>query len=283
MPELPEVETVRCGLAKHLIARTLTAVEIRQSRLRWAIPTGLADSITGSRVSGIRRRGKYLLWDLSNDAIMLMHLGMSGSLRILRTNGSHDLKKHDHVIWHLDTHAAVSFHDPRRFGMIDLLAKGGEPTNAHLRILGPEPLESEFDTSYLANRLARRKIPIKTALLDQKLVAGIGNIYASEILWEARIAPQTPSLNLHAGHIDALVEATRTILYKAIEASGSSLRNYRSLEGEVGSFQSQFTVYDREGCPCPRPGCEGLIARLVQSGRSTFHCPHCQTIDHSNS
>ncbi len=276
MPELPEVETVRRGLAHHLTDHTITGVEVRQPQLRWAIPHDLADRITGSRIADIRRRGKYLIWDLSNDMIILMHLGMSGSLRVLPSGTSPALKAHDHVIWYLDTGDAVSFHDPRRFGMIDLLPASDETTHTSLIILGPEPFAPEFDTAYLASQLAGRSLPIKNALLDQMIVAGIGNIYASEILFATRIAPRTPAKVLRHDDIRALIDATRVILGRAIEARGSSLRNYRNLEGDIGSFQTQFAVYDREGCPCPRPGCDALIARIRQSGRSTFHCPVCQ-------
>ncbi|MCY4260756.1 MAG: bifunctional DNA-formamidopyrimidine glycosylase/DNA-(apurinic or apyrimidinic site) lyase [Rhodobacteraceae bacterium] len=279
MPELPEVETVRRGLAKHLADHTITDVEVRRPHLRWIIPAEFVSQSRNTRICAIRRRGKYLLWDLSNEMVILMHLGMSGSLRILAPDSDADLLKHDHVIWHLDTRERVTFHDPRRFGMIDLLNSSDESTHPRLAILGPEPFASDFNTASLVSCLAARTSPIKNALLDQMIVAGIGNIYASEILWASRIPPQTPAMNLHAENIDTLIQATRRILHRAIAASGSTLRNYRSLEGEVGRFQNEFAVYDREGERCRRRGCDGRIRRIVQSGRSTFYCPHCQDPD----
>ena len=277
LPELPEVETVRRGLVERLVGSRIDRVEIRQPNLRWPIPEEFAATVGGSGVKGFRRRGKYILCDLTNDRTMLIHLGMSGSIRTVRVGLSPgEPNRHDHVVWHIEDGSSVMFHDPRRFGMLDIIVTGEEHACRHLRELGPEPLGNAFSPAALGERLKGRKVAIKNALLDQKVVAGIGNIYACESLWTAGISPVLPCGKLDTSQLDLLVRAIRTVLREAIEAGGSTLRNYRAVGGEIGGFQDRFNVYDREACPCPRVECGTPVERIIQSARSTFYCPRCQ-------
>jgi formamidopyrimidine-DNA glycosylase len=242
----------------------------------------MAERLTGQRVERLRRRSKYILADLSSGETLLVHLGMSG--RMLVSGGMlgqfhHDHpapEKHDHVILTMDGGARITFNDARRFGAMDLVAT--EAAEAHLLLasLGPEPLANGFDEDYLVARLKGRNTPIKSALLDQRIVAGLGNIYVCEVLFRAGISPRRKAGRIGAARIAALVPLIRQVLTEAIDAGGSSLRDYRQADGELGYFQHTFRVYDREGQPCVTPGCSGTIARLVQSGRSSFFCPVCQ-------
>jgi formamidopyrimidine-DNA glycosylase len=282
MPELPEVETVRRGLEPVMAGHVIARAETRRPDLRWPLPDRMAERLTGQRVERLRRRSKYILADLSSGETLLVHLGMSG--RMLVSGGMlgqfhHDHpapEKHDHVILTMDGGARITFNDARRFGAMDLVATESAETHLLLASLGPEPLGNGFDENYLVARLKGRNTPIKSALLDQRIVAGLGNIYVCEVLFRAGISPRRKAGRISAARIAALVPLIRQVLTEAIDAGGSSLRDYRQADGELGYFQHTFRVYDREGQPCVTPGCSGTIARLVQSGRSSFFCPVCQ-------
>ena len=283
MPELPEVETVRRGLAPLMEGATIARAEVRRPDLRWPLPPRMAERLTGQRVGALRRRSKYILADLSGGEVLLIHLGMSGRVLLAPPGGKaamagdfvHDTgaaEKHDHIVLHMESGARITFNDPRRFGMWDLFAG----THPLLEGLGPEPFGNGFSESWLAARLAGRRTPVKAALLDQGNVAGLGNIYVCEVLHRAGIHPARLAGDLTAAEVARLVPLIREVLAEAIEAGGSSLRDYRQADGELGYFQHAFRVYGREGAPCVTPGCGGRVARIVQSGRSSFHCPDCQ-------
>lgn len=280
MPELPEVETVRRGLAPHLEGHVIARAEARRPDLRWPLPPDLVQVVTGARVTGLRRRSKYILVDLEDRGSILLHLGMSGRMLIedaLQGDFHRDpaiLPRHDHVLFWNEQGTRITFNDARRFGMVDLVAPGA--THPMLAHLGPEPLSDDFTPALLAEALAGRKSPIKAALLDQRIVAGLGNIYVSEALSRAGIDPRRASGRISDQRIAALVGHIRDVLTEAIAAGGSSLRDHRQATGELGYFQHSFRVYGREGAPCPTPGCNGTIRRVVQSGRSSFFCPDCQ-------
>lgn len=280
LPELPEVETVMRGLTPHLEGRRITRAEARRPDLRWPLPPDLVQVLTGATVTGLRRRSKYLLLDLDRGGSVLMHLGMSGRLLVEGDGlaGFHRdpavLPRHDHIVLLTDQGTTITFNDARRFGMVDLIREGEDhPLLAHL---GPEPLGVDFTTGMLTAAFAGKKAPVKQALLDQRIVAGLGNIYVSEALHRAGIDPRRAAGRIGAGRLDALVGHIRDVLTEAIAAGGSSLRDHRQATGELGYFQHSFRVYDREGGPCPKPGCVGTIRRVVQSGRSSFFCPACQ-------
>lgn len=280
MPELPEVETVRRGLIPHLEGRIIARAEARRPDLRWPMPVDLVQVLTGARVIALRRRSKYLLADLDRGASLLMHLGMSGRL-LVEDAGLGEfhrdpavLPRHDHVVLTTDAGTTITFNDARRFGMIDLIRDG--ETHPLLAHLGPEPLTDDFDAATLLGACSGKKAPIKQALLDQRIVAGLGNIYVSEALHRAGIDPRRAAGRIGATRIAALTGHIRDVLTEAIAAGGSSLRDHRQASGELGYFQHSFRVYDREGASCPRPGCDGQIRRIVQSGRSSFFCPRCQ-------
>lgn len=282
MPELPEVETVRRGLEPVMTGHVIARAEVNREGLRWPFPPRMAERLTGARVLGLRRRSKYILADLSTGETALIHLGMSGRMLIsgvVQGTFHHDHpapQKHDHVVLHMEGGARITFNDARRFGAMDLFPTEAAEGHPLLAQLGPEPLGNGFDEAYLAARLKGRASPIKTALLDQHLVAGLGNIYVCEVLHRAGISPKRQAGRIAAGRAAQLVPIIRQVLGEAIEAGGSSLRDYRQADGELGYFQHVFRVYDREGQPCPSPGCGGVIARIVQSGRSSFYCPRCQ-------
>ena len=287
MPELPEVETVRRGLAPAMEGASFAKVEVRDRRLRWPIVRNFAKRLQGKRVDGLGRRAKYLLADLSSGDVLIMHLGMSGSFRVGKDAKPgvyyHEKSKsaaHDHVVFHMSNGQVVTFNDPRRFGSMKLVARAKLDKEKLLSALGPEPLGNEFDAAMLATACAEKKTSLKAALGDQRVVAGLGNIYVCEVLYRARLSPKRQAStiaerngkpNARAG---ALVEAVRAVLKDAIKAGGSSLRDHRQADGSLGNFQHHFSVYDREGEPCPN--CKGKIKRIVQSGRSTFYCPSCQ-------
>lgn len=287
MPELPEVETVRRGLEPVLTGATIVRADIRRPDLRWPFPDGMAKQLEGNRVEQLRRRSKYLLADLSSGESLLVHLGMSG--RILIYPGDRDrvavgkfahphpaLEKHDHVVLDLETGARIVFNDPRRFGAMDLLQTSAQDSHRLLVQLGPEPLGNDFHSAYLADRFDGKRAPVKAALLDQRNVAGLGNIYVCEALHRSGISPKRQAGHLSQSQIDRLVRDIRDVLDEAIAAGGSSLRDYRQTDGDLGYFQHRFRVYGREGAPCSTPDCQGAIARIVQSGRSSFFCPQCQ-------
>ena len=281
MPELPEVETVRAGLLPAMEGQVIARAEVNRADLRWPFPPNMAARLTGARILALRRRSKYILVDLDSGETLLIHLGMSGRMLVSGVmigdyvHAHPAPQKHDHVVLHMAGGAQVTFNDPRRFGAMDLMKTEGAEAHPLLAGLGPEPLGNAFDGPYLAAKLAGRKTPIKSALLDQRIVAGLGNIYVCEVLHRARIAPDRL-----AGEVKdaaALVPIIRDVLGEAIAAGGSSLRDYRQADGELGYFQHAFAVYGRAGEPCLAPNCGAEIRRLVQSGRSSFYCPRCQS------
>ena len=282
MPELPEVETVRRGLLPVMEGRLITNAAVNRPDLRWPFPVGMADRLTGKRVTALRRRSKYILADLDSGETLIIHLGMSGRLLVsgaLSGNFHHDHPnpaKHDHVVLDMESGARVTFNDARRFGSMDLINTDRAETHPLLANIGPEPFGNGFSGPYLVDRLKSRNTPIKSALLDQSIVAGLGNIYVCEVLFRARISPTQKAGQIASARVAGLVPIIRDVLAEAIEAGGSSLRDYRQTDGELGYFQHAFKVYGREGAPCVTPGCASTIARLVQSGRSSFHCPTCQ-------
>lgn len=282
LPELPEVETVRRGLDPVLTGRRIERAHVRRPDLRWPFPSDMAARLTGVRVGALRRRSKYLLADLDRGETLIVHLGMSGRMLISGAVAGafhHDLplpQKHDHVLLDMEGGARVTFNDARRFGAMDLWPTGRLEEHRLLAGLGPEPLGDGFHAAHLAGRLAGRATPVKAVLLDQRVVAGLGNIYVCEALWRAGVSPLRLAREVSAREIEALVEAIRAVLEEAIAAGGSSLRDYRRADGELGYFQHSFAVYGRTGKPCRTAACSGVIARAVQSGRSSFHCPVCQ-------
>jgi formamidopyrimidine-DNA glycosylase len=278
MPELPEVETVMRGLQARLEGRVLRRAVARRPDLRWPLPPGLAERLTGARVTGFRRRAKYILMRLDSGWSVLIHLGMSGRM-LVEPVGRNDITLHEHVELETDDGWRVGFVDPRRFGSIDLIETDREDSHRLLAGLGPEPLDDAFSVAVLAAALEGKKTPIKAALLDQKIVAGLGNIYVCEALFRSGISPQRLASTVPGVRATRLVPAIKQTLTEAIAAGGSSLRDYVQTNGELGYFQHAWKVYGREGEPCPAcPGdasCKG-VQRIVQSGRSTFYCARTQ-------
>jgi len=279
MPELPEVETVMRGLAAVLEGRTIARAATNRAGMRWPFPVGLAERLTGARVEGFRRRGKYMLMRLSGGDSALIHLGMSGRM-VARPRGANvPPPAHEHLSLETEDGTQVGFVDPRRFGCVDLVPTAAEESHKLLAGMGPEPLEEGFTPGVLGAALAGKKTPIKAALLDQGVVAGLGNIYVAEALFRAGISPRRLAQTIPGARAARLVPAIKAVLTEAIEAGGSSLRDYVQADGELGRFQDRFQVYDREGAPCPLcpgpPACQG-VARIVQSGRSTFFCARTQ-------
>jgi formamidopyrimidine-DNA glycosylase len=292
MPELPEVETVRCGLAPVMEDARFTRVELHRPDLRRPLPENFVKRLEGKTVTGLGRRAKYLLADLSSGEVLMMHLGMSGSFRVAKRGGEktpgrfhHErstARAHDHVVFHMSSGATVTFNDPRRFGLMLLVPRAELSEHPLMREVGPEPLGNAFDAAMLARACASKKTSLKAALSDQKVVAGLGNIYVCEALNRAGLSPKrvASTLATRTGkptpRAEKLVAAIKAVLTDAIKAGGSSLRDHRRTDGELGDFQHNFRVYDREGKPCPTPGCRGTIRRIVQGARSTFFCPVCQ-------
>jgi len=282
MPELPEVETVMRGLAPVMEGVRIVRAEVNRPDLRWPFPERMAERLTGARVARLRRRSKYILADLDTGETLLMHLGMSGRMLV---SGDplgvfvHDHpapEKHDHVVFHMETGARVTFNDPRRFGAMDLMATDAQEAHKLIAVLGPEPLGNDFHEDHLVAAFAGKMTPVKSALLDQRIVAGLGNIYVCEALFRAGISPKRKAGRIAAKRVAALVPIIREVLQEAIAAGGSSLRDFRQADGELGYFQHSFDVYGREGEPCRTPNCRQVIGRVVQSGRSSFYCPDCQ-------
>lgn len=270
MPELPEVETVVRGLTPLLLGERLVRVISRRENLRWPLPPDLAQRLSGSTVTGLRRRAKYGLLDTDRGDTLIFHLGMSGKFHPL----SGEPGKHDHVL--IETPAlTLAYNDHRRFGSMHLVATDEAARHPLLAKLGPEPLSKDFTGAYLQARAKGRATPMKALLLDQQVVAGVGNIYACEALFAARIDPARQAGDIAGAQLDALSAAVKSVLAAAIEAGGSTLRDHAQVSGELGYFQHSFQVYGRQGGACP--ACGRPIHRRVQSGRSTFHCPHCQT------
>jgi formamidopyrimidine-DNA glycosylase len=304
MPELPEVETVRRGLQPVMEGAKILQAEARRKDLRFPFQKDFVARLTGQTVTGLGRRAKYLMADLSSGDVLLMHLGMSGSFRVQKLGEAHMQRKtpgefhhprgkngvHDHVVFHMSSGADIVFNDPRRFGYMKIIARGALEAEPLLKGLGPEPLGNAFDADMLAQSVAGKKTTLKAALLDQRVVAGLGNIYVCEALYRAHLSPrwQASTLATKTGqrkgvaggeptdHARRLVDAIHAVLNEAINAGGSSLRDHRQTTGELGYFQHSFRVYDREGEPCGTPRCGGVVRRFTQNGRSTFWCPKCQ-------
>jgi len=281
MPELPEVETVRRGLEGFLVGKRIVRVQVLQSKLRREVPATLATDLTRQVVVRINRRGKYLCWDLSNDLCVVSHLGMSGSFTLYskETGSSFSpqcITKHDHLIFHLENNAVVTYNDPRRFGSFDIIHTNDLNTFSSLASLGVEPLGNEFSSCYLYESFRKKSVPVKVVLLDQTIIAGVGNIYASEALWRSGISPKRKTDRISEKSIQNLVAAIRSVLQEAIASGGSTLRNYRGVTGSLGYFQHKFNVYERDKLSCPKEDCEGIIKRIVQGGRSTYYCIKCQ-------
>mgnify|MGYP003295907334 CR=1 FL=1 len=271
MPELPEVETTVRGLEKVLDGRVIRRIELRRADLRRPFPDDLGQRLTGARVTGLGRRAKYGLIATDRGDTLIFHLGMSGRWRIDPV----EIGAHDHLLVETDEGTMLSLNDPRRFGSVDLVATDALGEWPAFKVLGPEPLGGAVDGKGLKARLAGRSAAIKLMLLDQSVVAGLGNIYVCEALFRARINPKTPAGKVSRVRLDLLATAIEAVLVEAIAAGGSSLRDFASPDGELGYFSKRFDVYGREGEPC-RGGCDRLVKRIVQGGRSTFYCPSCQ-------
>jgi formamidopyrimidine-DNA glycosylase len=291
MPELPEVETVRGGLAPVLEGHRLARVEARRPDLRFPLPAGFVQTLTGATIVKLSRRAKYLLATLDREDTLVMHLGMSGRFEIshpeqegpegtTRPGEFHYAPdpdpKHAHIVFETDAGARVTYYDPRRFGYMSLVNTATLHLHPWFAGLGPEPLSDDFDAAHLKAAFAGRKQGSKTLLLDQRIVAGLGNIYVCEALHRARISPFKPAGGISRPRLEKLVADIRDVLGEAIAAGGSTLRDFAQTDGALGYFQHRFRAYDHEGQPCPNQGCAGVIARKVQAGRSTFYCPVCQ-------
>ena len=293
MPELPEVETVRRGLAPVMEEAVVERLILNRPNLRFPFPDDFAAQVEGKRITSLGRRAKYLLMDLENGQVIIMHLGMSGSFRTLDKGAPGNfhyerskLEAHDHVIFHLKRpdgeKAQVIYNDPRRFGFMLLTPRNQLDQHKMIRDLGVEPIGNELDGDHLAQKFAGKSAPLKAALLDQNIIAGLGNIYVCEALWRTGLSPKRKArtLVLKSGKPTAralsLVENIKDVINEAIAAGGSSLRDHTQTDGSLGYFQHSFAVYDQEGNACRKPDCKGTINRIVQSGRSTFYCPACQ-------
>ena len=291
MPELPEVETVRRGLAPAMEGVVIEKACVNRPDLRWPFPENMADRLTGKRVDRLRRRSKYILADLDSGETLLVHLGMSGRMIVSGDPENAALarqmpgqfvhahpapEKHDHVVFHMVNGARITFNDPRRFGVMDLMDTATADAHKLLAVLGPEPLGNDFHETHLIDAFSGRNSPVKSVLLDQKTVAGLGNIYVCEALFRAKIHPARKAALISNHRIGSLVPIIRDVLSEAIKAGGSSLRDFRQADGELGYFQHSFDVYGREGEACKTAGCGHDIRRIVQSGRSSFYCAQCQ-------
>ncbi len=296
MPELPEVETVMRGLSPVLIGRSIAGVELRRAGLRFPFPAGFAARLKGRQVVGLQRRAKYILVNLDNGQCLLIHLGMTGRFTVLDENarpnnlGEFYFEQgadgagsgpHDHVVFLLDNGVQIVYTDHRRFGVMDLLHENEMASHRLLKDIGVEPLGNEFSADFLAGQFRKKSAPLKAALLDQRIIAGLGNIYVSEVLHRSRLSPRRKAgtlvrKNTHDARLNDVVRHVRDILNEAIAAGGSTLRDFSSTDGSAGAFQQRFAAYDRAGEKCQTPGCRGTIRRIVQSGRSTFYCPSCQ-------
>jgi formamidopyrimidine-DNA glycosylase len=292
MPELPEVETVRRGLAPALVGARLERVELRRPDLRFPLPERFAERLVGHAVTGLSRRAKYLLAELSSGEVLVMHLGMTGRFRVAHEGAvlspgdfyaeAGSKGAHDHVVFHLSNGAVVTYNDVRRFGFMDLVPCSELQSCRHFAGMGLEPLGGGLTGEAIAHLFAGRRAPLKAALLDQRLIAGLGNIYVCEALFRAGLHPESPAGSLAtpsgkptraAGRLARTIVA---VLEEAVEAGGSTLRDYARTDGSLGLFQHRFRVYDRTGEACAKPRCRGRVERLIQAGRSTFYCPICQ-------
>ena len=275
MPELPEVETVMRGIQPALEGMKLINVEQRCAKLRWPIPYNLVIRLKGRRVTGIARRAKYIIWYFDNETAMILHLGMSGRISITSHRPA-VLEKHDHLIFTVEDGTVIRFNDARRFGMVDLVPSNQIFQHRLLKSLGPEPLGNDFSSIGLGAMLEGKQQPIKNALLDQSVVAGLGNIYVCESLYRSNISPRRLAMNVKGRRLGELFVNIKDILNEAIIAGGSTLRDHAQTNGDLGYFQHNFMVYGREGEACKKSGCVGEIKRIIQSGRSTFYCAKCQ-------
>jgi formamidopyrimidine-DNA glycosylase len=276
MPELPEVETVVRGLAQVLSGKRLERLELARPDLRSAIPPGLAAQIAGKRLARVSRRAKYILMHFADDGVVIAHLGMSGRLVIVPPGGTLPREKHDHAVFHFEDGSELRLNDARRFGLLDYSNEETLAEHPRFRHLGPEPLSNAFNGPALAALLNGKKTSIKAALLDQRVVAGIGNIYACEALFGARLSPRRLAKTVQGERAERLATAIHDVLTRAIAAGGSSLRDYVQTSGELGYFQHHWAVYGKEGERCPGCDCKGGIRRIVQGARSTFYCPKRQ-------
>jgi len=292
MPELPEVETVRRGLEAALVGASFARVEQRRPDLRFPFPERFAARLENRTVTSLGRRAKYLVADLSSGEVLVMHLGMSGRFLVRKDRRSSmpgefhrehgGESAHDHVVFHVSNGATVTYNDARRFGFMDLVPRSELETCRHFAGMGIEPLGHELSGTAIARLFRDRRTPLKAALLDQRLIAGLGNIYVCEALFRAGLRPQAPACSLASASgrptrkALRLAAAIRDVLEEAVAAGGSTLRDHAQVDGTLGYFQHAFRVYDREGGPCVTPGCTGQVARIVQAGRSTFYCPRCQ-------
>jgi len=282
MPELPEVETVRQGLAPFLVGSRILSVDLRRKDLRFPFPEHFAERLAARRIVALNRRAKYLLATLDDDQVLIAHLGMSGSFRLeSEAVGRFKFPRsknpaHDHVAFALETGRMI-YNDPRRFGFMDLARSDALPEHPYFVGLGVEPLSNDFNGQALMRLFAGKSAPLKSALLDQRNIAGLGNIYVCEALHRARLSPLRPAGSLTGKTGETLANAVQSVLREAIEAGGSSLRDHRQADGSLGYFQHNFRVYDRVGQACVSRACQGTIVRRVQNGRSTFYCPNCQS------
>ena len=290
MPELPEVETVKMGLAPTMQGHRFTKVVTRRGDLRVPFPPHFAERLTGRKIEKLWRRAKYLLAELDSGETLVIHLGMSGRMSVYAEGKERKLGvyryeqapadaghgKHDHVVMETDAPARIVFTDARRFGLMTLVETDKLDEDKLFKGLGIEPLSNAFDAGYLDHLLMAKRTPIKSALLDQRVVAGLGNIYVCEALFRAGISPKRSASTIPGKRSPLLVRDIKTVLLEAIKAGGSSLRDYAGADGALGEFQHRFAVYDREGEPCTRKSCKGIVRRIVQAGRSTFYCPQCQ-------
>ena len=278
MPELPEVETVRRGLTPRLVGHRIIRLLQRRQDLRIPLPAKFAQRVEGRTVTAIDRRAKYLLLRLDDGHTLITHLGMSGRMTLhdATSAAEHPFDRHDHVVIDTEQGWQVRFNDARRFGLMVLEPDETVARHKLFKGLGPEPLDDAFDGPALAKRLKGRRTPIKAALLDQKTLVGVGNIYACEALFLARISPRRSAHTVQGDRAERLVAAIKHVLLRSIDDGGSTLRDHVQPGGELGYFQTRFNVYDREAAPCPTRGCGKLVRRIVQSGRSTFYCGHCQ-------
>lgn len=294
MPELPEVETVMRGLTPILVGRQIIQAEVRRSGLRFPFPPDFASNLKDRIFLGLRRRAKYILASLDDGNCLLIHLGMTGRFTVLTKNAEPNALgefyyhaaetgsgAHDHVVLTLDNDTRVIYTDPRRFGIMDLVPESEIETHKLLKDIGVEPLGNQFNGDYLARHFRKKSAPLKAALLDQQIIAGLGNIYVSEVLHRAGLSPRRAAKTLASkrttdARLECIARHVREVLGEAILAGGSTLQDFVGADGNEGSFQQRFAVYDRENENCNRPGCRGVIRRIVQSGRSTFYCPACQ-------
>ncbi len=275
MPELPEVETVARGLEQALIGDKFTKITLRRADLRFPFAPNFCEQLSHKNIRTISRRAKYLLLTLEDGTVLIGHLGMSGSFRI-EPNGGDALDKHDHIIFETQKGVRVRYHDPRRFGFMLLTHESKLSMHPQIASIGPEPLGNEFNGPALSKALDGRKGPIKVAVLDQKVVAGVGNIYACEALYRARISPKRVASTIKGTRAERLATTIKEVLLEAIQSGGSTLRNYSNTDGELGYFQHRFRVYGHEGEECKAPDCTKTLKRITQAGRSTFYCSNCQ-------